>query len=323
MLKATAQLESDYDAIKDFLINGMKDTPNTQALSTYLFLTGSRIHEALPWRYTRKDGTITQKALLLDNLVISKISEEGVWAIVVPYVLKRKKISLKAKGERESRIILTRDKELMGILLNYINYQRPMWKGELLEKSYFNPKQRLYSNTLRTISAVRGVRGIPDQIYKRIKARVGKYRDKWYSHNEWLLTPTKNGDILADRLVFPFGKTTYLDVIRKMGYKIKGQLYDLRTGEFIKGSKRIYSHFFREARVNTMFYKDGFNLDEITYMMGWRSQDSIQYYHRRDEQMIVGSIDKLVAAIKGESKDINQNRVKQLYTLSEKAKTKS
>ena len=317
MLKATSGIVADYNTIKEFLLEDMKPTPNSRALSTYLFLTASRIHEALPWNYQSKITDFeTHKALFLHELTIGQVSEgSGIYYIHVPYVLKRQGKAKKVKEEQPGRTVLVDDEELLGVVLDYINKWRPKWEGELLERTYFNPKKRSFNNILDTIEKM-----ADSNLLARVVAQQsGQFRSKsykaWYEKNKWLLETPYKDRTLADQLVFPFSRSVYVRVMKAAGYKIKGVLYDVATGSLQEGSRYIYTHFFREARVNTMYYELGYTLDEVIYQLGWREMSSVQYYFRRNELLLRSAFEKLMVR-----KALQDRKEKKAFTAEELVK---
>lgn len=307
MLKATSSIITDYNSIKSFLLDNMKPTPNSRALSTYLFLTASRIHEALPWNYTSKFTSFKkQVALFLHELTIGEVSKgSGIYYIHVPYVLKRQGVSGKSKEEQKGRTILIDDLELLNVFLDYLTSWRPSWRGELLEKTYFNPAKKSYYDLLETISAMTDNNHLSKIIAKNYGV-FSKNRKKWAEHNRWLFENKYKNKPLAEQLVFPFSVKSYREAMNAAGYKISGMLYDIKTGAFQEGKRAIYTHFWREARINTMYYELGFTLEEVVYQLGWREMGSIQYYFRKNELLLRSAfqkmLDKKVQKDKEESK---------------------
>ena len=300
MLKATSEILSKYDVIRDFIIRDMRATPNLRALSAFQFLTGARIHECIPYKEKKL-------ALFTFNLSISEVAD-GVWGITLPYVLKTKqnrqnmKKSRKGKEIMNTRTIYTNDEDLVKIVLEYLNEDRPSWNGELLENCFFNPHKIARFSFIASLS-YKAAEKYPRSVMKA----VGIWR-RFRKNFAWLFETRRNNLPLYNFLVFPFSYWAILKAYRRYDYKLSGLLWDTETGSFKRGERYLYTHMWREGIVNSLLFDIGLMHDEVIRVMGWKEKNSIEYYIRRGEHIDENIIRKFAMLNEKKKKEENKKQ---------------
>jgi len=261
----------NYFKIRELILDKMDASPNAKAILAFQMLATARIMEILPNpRY--------KFALKFNDIII----HDGFFHL--PLVEKKIGFSQKSKKRRKIKVedldkisakelvemtkgrnSIIWDKDLWEVFMDYVTNQRPNWKGELLEKTTLNPNKY-------DIFLAKSMSGRLSPKKKWVKERMATY--KKYS---FLFEPYREGRYI-DYVIFPFNYVTYYKEISK--YFVGGTLFDVGKSITKKGSRKLYTHFAREASVNILYEIFGLNLDEISILLAFDKKETVMRYFR-------------------------------------------